>query len=1253
MRLQQLFSEFFLILTTILILTFISSLCRSQFISHVSSKGLKGNITFNVREEPDGNILVIESLIEADQSRWLQGHRDEEEFDHSQPILFDWTLHSNTLDPQALMGCSSDELGPTVAETTKNTLTTNRPIVINKQNIWTIPLRQFLDSNSAPSLSALIWGKSIRLKLSSSHGDQIQASQSNAGTQLSPPTSSLSKPQLNPSGVNPGKPTFAPRPKPSLSAHLKSTSAPNLPKPEALIPDSTNLVPFSTESPSSTTSASTPVQSKEAIKTATHKRIVGLYGNVVACGNIVDTRNVKTAEAVFESQIAGKITMRGNEDGTTLLMLNLYHIRSKVTTRHDWKLMASDILDGRREDEKCKYLQVVFDPNDVDDSQCRRNDTIKCRMGDLTKKHGQVQVAGQGRNTRITLVDLNLPLSALEGSRSLFLVIYEVATKTSNNGLPSRPNILSCAQVKSVNMRTVEAVFNMDGVRGSIKVAQRHMTEPATIYYDLFGLEGNLKHLSIRELPLAARSSLDNAKLCSNLGEVYNPYKVGDSIDANQRLTVDSFKVGNLSAKHGQLAVIDSEYDDHYMGEFIDLSVQLYGPYTIAGRSILIQKNNGDYWVCATLNYIDEAVSLAVATFYYPVVGTISFEQLSNSPHSETGVLVEVYNPNSPKRGSSDGHNWMVHLKPAMADFYNWSQRCQSSGEVYDPVLSSIGLNNEVYARQCQASLMNEPLRCRLGDTGLKSGLRLALPTSHADRERHYYTDLFLPISGPNSIIGKSVVIYDEHAPTQRGNRLACSNIKIVHPIKASVKSWNSGPSIPSAVRGSITFEQESATKQTKIKIDLSGFNGNVENYAIHNVWTMDDREFPCSNDSLYDIYDPYNNENSSRLPPSAHYGALATADSVKVGDMSRKHGTFEGLQSAQKTFTDTNAPLFAPRSIVGRSIVLRAAVNDFRWVCGNIELDYDKSISREIIGVASYDETRSKISGFVRFHQLEFKDGSLSDTFIHVDLRMQSDGVHELRTSENHNWNIFVNQVGEDAYIAADDVRCIASGFKWNPYLAQDNLDTYPSFCNPSEQLGCAMGDLGMRHGSLTLGPNNRRTLSDSNLPLTGNFSIMGRSLIIFDNKHPNVKLACANIFPDVHLKSNVVLKRTPSFTVARFVEQMRSLLGAAEWLMVPELKATKSVANGECVQMTIHFYGQRAHQMQVELNNLITLGTVRKSTRVGGFDKISTHYKLCRAGQQQLIGYSHRNTANSYLIVLLFCLTTFCTNLIVNNQR
>lgn len=1233
--------------------------CHAQFISHFNSRGIKGNITFDERLDGNVSYLVIESNIESNH-RWPSDSKDE--LDKSLPILFDWSLYTNSIGFPTYSQCSSEDLGQPVSETLKSSLFRNRPVALGKTTTWTLPLEEFVRANSAKNVGFLIWGRSIKLKLSSIHEEQVRAA-----SPLEPPKAEdaslaqnvtvvpkasriLTKPNLNITAIKvsaAAKPTFAPRPKLPLAGRVKPTHAGRI---KREVPDlelsksepglhvnktriEAHIIRPSRPSKTNSTSTTSKPDSEhpeDKIMLNTHKYIMKTFSKLQTCSSIIDTRDVKTVEASFESQISGKVEIRENEQDTTLIQVNLYHLKSKLTTRHDWKILASDILDDSRHIDKCKYLSAVLDPDNNGETDCRKESPEKCPIGDLTKKHGQLQIAGLEKSTRSSYVDSNLPTSALSGFRSVFLVIYEAGQ--------TQGKILTCAQLKLAKSRAVEAEFNMLGVRGNVRIEQRHYTEPTLISYNLFGLEGNIKSMVIRDLPVDGSVG---ASTCSSLGSIFNPYSAPIPTTFNELVkSYDSIPAGNLSLKHGDLSVIDSEYEDHYSDEYVDISLQLYGSQTIAGRSMVIQKTNGEPWVCATLDHADVQVRRAVAEFYYPVVGRISFQQLESEPQSETGILVQVYNPNALK--SSVDHKWLVHLQPAMADFYNWSARCNSTGDVFDPFQLSSGLGNEQYSRQCLSRQSREPLRCKVGDTVLKSALKISLPTSHEQRTRLYYSDQYLPLSGPNSIIGKSVVIYDDNSPTQRGNRLACSTIKNVHPIKAVVKSWDSGPSIPSNIVGSVKFDQELASAATHIKIDLNGFNGNVENYAIHSVWKMDDREFPCSNDSIYDIYDPYDVENSRLSASAGHASALATADQIKLGDLSRKHKTFEGLQSVQRSVVDANAPLFAPYSVVGRSLVLRAAVNDFRWVCGNIEFDFDQKSSRQIVGMASFDDPRSRVSGFVKFMQIEHKDSSLGDTIIQVDLKLQTDGVQEPDTSHGHNWAIFVNQVGADAFIPAEEVRCIAAGFKWNPYLAQDQLDSYQTVCTPLEHQACAMGDLGQRHGLLSLGPNNRRVLSDSNLPMTGNFSIMARSLIIFDPKRPKIKLGCANIFPFNHLQSNVVIKRTPSFTVARFVEQMRSALDAADWLLVPELKATKSIANGECVQMTIHFYGQKAHQLQAEFNNLVALGIVRKSTRSGS-DKISTPYKMCRVSELPTTAAAAPSAPAAHLLLINLVLTTF----------
>ena len=118
-------------------------------------------------------------------------------------------------------------------------------------------------------------------------------------------------------------------------------------------------------------------------------------------------------------------------------------------------------------------------------------------------------------------------------------------------------------------------------------------------------------------------------------------------------------------------------------------------------------------------------------------------------------------------------------------------------------------------------------------------------------------------------------------------------------------------------------------------------------------------------------------------------------------------------------------------------------------------------------------------------------------------------------------------------------------------------------------------MGDLNGKHGLLTIG-SERRVFTDINLPLIGNYSVMGRSIVIFSKNESNIPLACGNIKPDIHLVGNVAIKKNPAFTVGKFMQHMISLLNTTSWLVVPDAHATKDILNNECVQLTVNFYGK-----------------------------------------------------------------------------
>lgn len=66
---------------------------------------------------------------------------------------------------------------------------------------------------------------------------------------------------------------------------------------------------------------------------------------------------------------------------------------------------------------------------------------------------------------------------------------------------------------------------------------------------------------------------------------------------------------------------------------------------------------------------------------------------------------------------------------------------------------------------------------CSVGDLSSRlSSLSIAGNKLNAiGVSRHMFVDEYMSLFGINSIIGKSLVIYGDHGPEARGDRLACS----------------------------------------------------------------------------------------------------------------------------------------------------------------------------------------------------------------------------------------------------------------------------------------------------------------------------------------------------------------------------------------------------------------------------------------------------------------------------------------------
>jgi len=294
------------------------------------------------------------------------------------------------------------------------------------------------------------------------------------------------------------------------------------------------------------------------------------------------------------------------------------------------------------------------------------------------------------------------------------------------------------------------------GVSGTITFSQASPTAATTITVRLSGLEAATNKFHIHNFPV------DGA--CSSTGGHFDP--MGVEVPTYTTCTGDAAAkatgcyVGDLSGKFGTLGASSS-------ASFMDSSVSLFGANSIQGRSIVIHKNDGSRWTCATIGYA-RPVKTVVATFSSDIVGQVVMKQLADDALSETQVLVDLKYADAATAATA-GHKMHVHVSPVTTD-------CASAGGHFDP----LGVESNGYTT-CTGNAAAKAVGCYLGDLSGKHGL-VSIGGSSA---KQFFSDLNLPLSGAQSIDGRSIVL---HAANSGAPRVGCASAEA--PKSCIVSLW-------------------------------------------------------------------------------------------------------------------------------------------------------------------------------------------------------------------------------------------------------------------------------------------------------------------------------------------------------------------------------------------------------------------------------------------------------------------------------
>ncbi|ODM91430.1 Superoxide dismutase [Cu-Zn] [Orchesella cincta] len=855
-----------------------------------------------------------------------------------------------------------------------------------------------------------------------------------------------------------------------------------------------------------------------------------------------------------------------DQDGlTTSIYSDLFHVNQDrpAASDHAWKLYITDYNSNTRDDGDCQTLQLLWDPdNRQTNGYCTKTDSESCAAGEMTEKHGKIRVgARQSVFSRKIYKDATLPPVPYGGRRKIFVVIFH----------PDKPDtIVGCARIQKIEPKKGTALVQGSGSKVNFTFVQNSPFHPTTTFITARNLNSRGGAFHVHLFPKMPKSR-PGEPVCSKTGGHWNPYQVNVANYPNPASgTDDQFELGDLSGKYGTLAGLDN-----VTSKYLDQNLPLYGPNSILGRSVVVYKDgDGGRWICGNIENTKPLV-VAMARFKYPLVGTVYFTQEANNPFAETSIFVDGLHYSDGSKNNTLDHEWAIHSGEINKDYYDWRNRCQSAGNHFNPYRVSI--ESRGYS-DCGPS---SPFRCELGDASTRTQrLTVAGTKNSIFHTRRFFTDMNLPLSGRWSIVGRSVVITDEVHPVHRGNRLACVKIQRVYRIKVVAKDWfPNGKKI--GITGKFEFIQETPFSPVKSHVMLKGLEGTVNNYHVHQTSIPIHQTTPCSDHSVGGHFNPFN---ITRSP------AKGTPDQYEVGDLSGKFDKLRNLHEFEKFYNDTNLELIAPHSIIGRSIVIHKSDRNLRYACADLVRGYSPSEAAEYRAIASFHHPDGYVWGYVRFTQLVYNDGSLSDTSIEVNLKYP--GQINRNATRKHGWSVWVNRIGHDAAVKSLAHRCVAAGYRWNPFFVHladpNNVEFYAQECSPETPLRCEVGDITGRLGSINLG-ENKYVKIDPNLPLSGPGSVLGRSLIIHAPNGGVERLACANIDPDKDIIKYANIRKTNDFLIEDFIDEVRKVLGVPDWLLTFDNRQTKDVYNGECIQVLFHFRGPEANRIEQDFDKLL----------------------------------------------------------------
>lgn len=617
--------------------------------------------------------------------------------------------------------------------------------------------------------------------------------------------------------------------------------------------------------------------------------------------------------------------------------------------------------------------------------------------------------------------------------------------------------------------RAAYVQFNARGIRGVIMFNPEGDNPEGgnvRITGNLEGLPGN-HNWHVHSQPVDQTVGPDLQCLSNWAGPHYDPFNAntGAGYTAACASNPADCEAGDLSGKFGQL---NSSTVINFLD---DTTLAVSGRYSIIGRSVVIHEPLGANFICGTIREDNGATPVVLqATFISPVAGSVYMRQIA--PGGEVQIWGKVYWTDDTE--STLNHNWHIHENAPSETYRIGMEGCtpQIVGPHYDPTNNSANVN---YSIDCNPSA---PEQCEIGDlTGKHSQINIgAVPFPYRDGA-FFFTDPVLNLTSTNPVVGRSIAI---HAPDGGMPIIACAPLVASQELR--LMQYPPSSSFLTVTQRSpyenTVFTTQDLPEPLRLGLLNAALNPNTNcrDPAVEEVPTYDA------------LYTPFSD-------PEAV--GTTTVDANPVGDLTARYGSD---LTDDNTFSAFSVPVYGSNvSISSRSV--RFFDGDYPTCAALIPMLSGSDI---IFAKASFNGV---ISGAIYFVQQDFGNDILGNTYIIVDI-YYSDA--DTSPTTGHNWHVHQNP-------SVEGQRCVdVIGPHFNPFeVSLGNTDNVPpqpvsansnyrDDCSTLYSLRCESGDLSNKHGQLRIAPdtNNRPTFTyvDSNLQLSGSYSIVGRSIGLHD---------------------------------------------------------------------------------------------------------------------------------------------------------